>query len=182
MKKTRPDGFTLVECLWALAVVAVLVGIALPAYSRAQARTRVALLQSELVEAMLHATRVSIASGSNVVICVGETSCLPTPDWSKGWLAFIDADGDRALGATESTLLQHPTVSRGYRVTSSAGRTFLVFNTKGATPGSNTTFTICDIAGRTQAQSLVIANSGRMRRQPATAGAAEACRNAVPAS
>lgn len=172
-------GITLIECLAALAVVSILVGIAVPAYARAQARTYVALLQSELVDAMTHATRMSVVTGSHVVLCAGEAACSTAADWSKGWMAFIDADSDRSHGAAEPLLLQRSRVATGYRVVSSAGRPSVVFNMKGATPGSNTTFTICDVAGRAQAQSLVIANSGRLRKQPAEPANTDACRNAT---
>lgn len=171
-------GITLVECLVTMAVVVALAGIAAPAYSSAQARTHVALLQSELVDAIAHATRMSVVTGSHVVLCAGGEACSNSSDWSEGWMAFIDIDGDRTRGSTEPALLHRSRLAANYRVISSAGRPSVVFNMKGATPGSNTTFTICDVAGRTQAQSLVIANSGRLRKLTAGQANADACRNA----
>lgn len=176
--RSLPQGFTLAECLVSLAVVSVLTGIALPTYLRAHTRTNIALLQSELVEAITRATRTSIITGSQVVLCAGDATCSTTSNWSQGWMAFMDTDRDRSLGATEAILLDRTRLPTDYRIVSSAGRQSVVFNAKGAAPGYNTTFTICDVVGRAQAQSLVLANSGRMRKQPAEQANEDACRSA----
>ena len=64
------------------------------------------------------------------------------------------------------------------RISGSEARTRLVFKANGGNPGSNTTFTLCDVAGRAKALSVMLANNGRIRRSAATAEAKQACRAA----
>lgn len=175
----QTQGFTLVECMVCLAVACLLAAVAIPAYSRVQTKAQLTFLKSELTNAIAQSTRTSIATASYVVLCPGGNSCSEGSDWSQGWLAFVDTDGDRSRASSEPLLLHHGDLPKGFRIVTPAGRSSLLFNKKGATPGSNTIFTICHVSKRAQAQSLVIANSGRLRQQPATPDAAEACRTST---
>ena len=58
----------------------------------------------ELVKSTLEAWLTSVAhaanTGSEVVLCPGDADgCRNSIDWSRGWIAYADIDGDRQRGA-----------------------------------------------------------------------------------
>lgn len=170
-------GFTLIEALIALAVVSALICAAVPAWSNAREATCSGAAQAALVESVLGAVRHSALTGSEVVLCPGDEAggCRSSIDWSQGWIAYADIDGDRTRDGNE-TLLK-TTVSLGGKVhlRSTTGRTRLVFQPNGGNAGSNVTFTLCDGRGPEQAVALVLANDGRLHSGKPTKAAALAC-------
>jgi type IV fimbrial biogenesis protein FimT len=175
--RTKAPGFTLIEALIALVVVAVLVALAVPAVAGAMAAGHSAASQATLSETLLEALNHSTITGSEVVVCSREgDDCSGQVDWSSGWLAFADLNGNRSRESNETILRRQSGLEYGVRLRSTRGRTRIVFQpTGGATAGSNVTFTFCDRRGAEKATSIILANSGRMRRAPASAKAAGAC-------
>jgi type IV fimbrial biogenesis protein FimT len=64
----------------------------------------------------------------------------------------------------------------GVAINSTSGRQELSFHPDGSSPGSNVTFTLCDVRGASHARAIVVSNSGRARKGvPDAAHAAAAC-------
>ena len=172
----RIRGFTLIEAMIAMVVVGILLGIAVPAWSGAleaahATSARVALLGS-LTRSINHAT----LAGSEVVLCPGDVGgCRDSIDWTGGWIAYADIDGDRRRSPRETLLDRQPPLAGNVHLRSTVGRTRLVFQPNGGNAGSNVTFTLCDGRGVGRAATLVLANDGRLRAGKPTAAAAQAC-------
>ena len=173
-------GFTVIEALLALLIAALLLGTAVPAWSAASEAARAAeartLLQSTLDVAIRH----SLVTGSEVVMCPGDgTGCRDSFDWSGGWVAWADIDGDRRRDPAETLLREAGALSGEVHLRSSTGRRRLVLQPHGgAAAGTNATFTLCDGRGTAKAVALVLANSGRLRSARPAAAAARACMEA----
>lgn len=175
--RANAAGFTLIEALIALVVVALLVALAVPAVAGAVAAGHSAASQASLTEALLQALNHSTITGSEVVVCSSSgDNCSGQVDWSSGWLAFADLNGNRSRDANETVLRRQSALEYGVRLRSTKGRTRIVFQPSGgATAGSNVTFTFCDRRGEEKATSVILANSGRMRQDKASSRAARAC-------
>jgi type IV fimbrial biogenesis protein FimT len=176
----RTRGFTLIEAVIALAVASILVGAAIPAcmgaIDSAHASSTKAALLATLTRSISHAA----LAGSEVVLCPGDSAgCRDTPDWSRGWIAYADIDGNRQRGANETLLQAEPALAGSVHLRTTTGRTRLVFQPNGGNAGSNVTFTLCDGRGATQATTLVLANDGRLRTGRPSAAAAQACVQAM---
>ena len=173
-------GFTLIEALIAMAVVVVLLGVAVPAWSGAREAAHSLAAQAAMAESLLEAVAHAGLTGSEVVLCPGGASgCRASIDWSRGWIAFADLDGDRIRDARETVVgLQEPLGGRAH-LRSTSGRTRLVFRPSGGNAGSNVTFTLCDGRGPERAITLVLANDGRLRAGTPTQAAARACMAAM---
>jgi type IV fimbrial biogenesis protein FimT len=174
-------GLTLLELLVGLLVASVLLAIAVPAWSaavaRAQAESARVVLFASLTRAINHAT----ATGVEVVLCPGApTGCRDTVDWSSGWIAYADLDGDRRRGPGETLLDHRAAFEDEVHLRSTAGRKRIIVHPGGGTSGSNATFTLCDAHARTRAVTLVLANSGRLRPAAAKPAAAQACQREIP--
>lgn len=175
-RNARPTGLTLIEALIVLAVVALLAGVAIPAWSRASEGAHAGAAQAALLESLMKAINHSAVSGNEVVLCPGDTSgCRDSFDWTGGWIAWSDLDGDRVRDPNEPLLQAQPALGGKVHLRSTTGRRRLVFQPNGGNAGSNVTFTLCDGRGPGHARSLVLANDGRLHATPASAAAGAAC-------
>jgi type IV fimbrial biogenesis protein FimT len=170
------SGFTLIEALVALAVVAILLCLAVPALSNASEAVHNGSAQAALGASILGAVHHAAATGAEVVLCPGDAGgCRSTVDWSRGWVAFADIDGDRQRDQADTLLKQVGALGGDVHLRSTPGRTRLVFQPNGGNAGSNVTFTLCDGRGAEKAVTLVLANSGRLRSGTPSDAAAHAC-------
>lgn len=174
----RPNttGFTLVEAVVALSIVAVLACIAVPAWSNVREAACHGAARSALLDSILAASSHAAIAGIPVVLCPGDArGCRADTDWSRGWVAFADSDGDGTRGAAEPLLRAVPGLGGRAHLRTTQGRTRLQFQPGGGNVGSNATFTLCDGRGTAKAVSLVLANDGRLRGGQPTAAAAADC-------
>jgi type IV fimbrial biogenesis protein FimT len=169
-------GFTLLEALIAMAVVAILACVAVPAWSSAREAAHKGSAQAALLESLMAAVSHAALTGSDVVLCPGDPSgCRATTDWSHGWVAFADIDGDRTRDPSDTLLKATGPLGGKVHLRTTSGRMRLVFQPNGGSVGSNVTFTLCDGRGPARAATLVMANDGRLRTGAPTAEAAIAC-------
>ena len=170
-------GVTLVELIFALAVLAVLMSVSAPALGSfiqaAQARSARGMLASSLALARMSA----IARGAQVSVCpsADQASCTGGTAWQAGWLVFVDSnrDGKRDPG---EPLLEVVGAQAGTAISTTAGRSFAGFRGDGSAAGLNLTFTLCDRRGASKATTFVINNGGRVRAGvPTAAQSASAC-------
>ncbi|MFC0678908.1 GspH/FimT family protein [Lysobacter korlensis] len=170
-------GFTLLELLAVLAVSAVLLTIALPAWNAAMAKGRASAARAALTSTVLDSVRYSALAGVEVVACPSSPTggCADTWDWTSGWIAFVDTDGNRTRETTEKVVHSEAALEGGIRLRSTSGRRRIVFQPNGGNAGSNVTFTFCHADRAIEATALVMSNAGRIRAAPATALSAAAC-------
>lgn len=174
----RPwTGFTLIEALIAMLLVALLLGVAVPAWTSASAATRSAAARAALEGTLIRGMRHATITDAPVVVCPAATlGCRDTMDWSGGWIAWADLDRDRRRDPNETLLQRARPLASGVRLRSTTGRRRLVLRPHGgAAAGSNVTFTLCDARGADSATSLVMANSGQLRAGKPSRAAALAC-------
>lgn len=171
------SGFTLIELLCALSLLALLLAIALPTVSAARAKTHSTNARAAMSLTLHDSFRYALAASSEVVVCPSRDSagCAGGSDWTAGWIAFSDEDGDRQRGALEPLIRSEQALPRGVRLRSTTGRSRLLFQPNGSNAGSNVSFTLCDDRGPRYAISLVLANNGRLRTGVPTIDAATRC-------
>jgi type IV fimbrial biogenesis protein FimT len=164
-------GFTLIELMIVLAVVATLFGVALPAMSRGLEAARSVDARSNLLASLTTASNKAALTGTRAVLCpsANGSRCVDSVDWSQGWIVFLDIDGDREVGSGEPVLQQTEALAGNVRLRSTVGRTRIVFQGNGGNAGSNVTFTLCDGRGSAQARALILNNHGRLREASARA-------------
>lgn len=170
-------GFTLLEMLIAIVVAAVLLAVAVPAWSAARAKVHATRVRAAMTVTLNDSLRHATVTGAEVVVCptLGGSGCIKGTDWSHGWIAFADLDGDRARSERETLLHREPKLEGDVKLRSTPGRTRLVFQPGGSNAGSNVTFTLCDDRGPRHAITLVLANSGRLRTGKPNFAAASQC-------
>lgn len=164
-------GLTLIELLIVVAVAAVLYGVAVPALSGGLEAARGADARSALLSSLMAASNRAALTGTRGVLCPSFDGhiCADSPDWSRGWLVFLDANASREYETGETLLRIQPALEGRVRLRSTVGRTRIVFQGNGGNAGSNVTFTLCDGRGPAKARALILSNVGGMRDGAATA-------------
>lgn len=167
-----PAGFTLVELLAALAVLAVLVGVAAPSLRELAARQRLASAANQFVASFQQARMHALSHQLPTELCPASgDACAGGLDWSGGWLAWQDDDRDRRLDPGEPLLARFAALPAGVSARSSIGRPQLRYRPDGSASGSNLTLTLCDARLPGQGRAIVVNNGGRPRTGPANPGA-----------
>lgn len=156
-------GFTLYELLMTLTLVALIVGLGLPAFGSMTARARMSVEINALFHAVHLARKESIMRKRVVSLCPSTDlrTCNPGDDWSYGWLMFENADKDSPprRDPAEPLLQSHKVVENIQIRANRRGFTFRS-TVKRATNG---TFVVCDRPGRAAPVALVISYTGRPR-------------------
>ena len=96
--RRRPaSGFTLIELVIVLAIVAILLRVAAPGMSRAAAARALAAQSSEFMAALRFARAAAMQRGLAVTICASVAGGPPlacqgphAADWRSGWIVFAD--------------------------------------------------------------------------------------------
>lgn len=111
--RRRSLGFTLVELMVTIAVLAILLSIAIPSFTGAIARNAVAgHVNSFLADARFARTE-AIKRGANVTMCRSDNpeAAVPTcstaaaTDWSAGWLIFEDVNNNGGFATANGDIL-----------------------------------------------------------------------------
>lgn len=159
-------GFTLVEALVVMVTVCVVV-ISIPAMGRV-----VEGLRSDGALERLHVDAASVriaalTQGRPAVLCplTSAGGCDEDEDWSMGWIAFLDPDGDRRPGSPSDILHVEQQAPGGLRILSTSGRRTLRYLPDGRSVGSNVTVRVCSRDGKRLLGKLIVNNAGRARRE-----------------
>lgn len=127
---SRQYGFTLIELIVALSVLAILTAVAVPGFTSTLNSGRIRGPTNELVATLQLARMESFRRGQRTVVCRSDDAGSAAPtcnaaagNWG-GWLAFVDVDrdgtfsaGDVNLRATEvlapAVIIASPVISGG---------------------------------------------------------------------
>ena len=138
----RASGFSLIEMLTTMSVLVVLLVVASPGLASLTSANAASAAQSELLAAMALARGEAIKRGSQVGIAASGGT-----DLSGGWNIFVDADGNGRFDAGETIVRQQPALTGNVAVTTLAGPSAIVFNSRGfLVPSTRITVNVCSPA------------------------------------
>ena len=158
------NGFTLIELVTTLAIVAVLLAIGLPGFGEALARLRVQTAMHRVSTDLAMARSSAIMRRAPVVACpgTGMDGCSGGADWSGGWIVFADPDGNRRPDTVAELLRVSDAPSgAGGRLRLGATRHFVRYQRDGRSAGTNLTVRVC--SGEALAGEVIVNNLGRVR-------------------
>ena len=99
-------GVTAIELLVVMAIIAILLGIAVPSFVGITQSNRVAGEINALSGDMQFARAEAIKEGLPVSICASAngSSCLGANTWNKGWIVFFDPNGNQTVDLGDTVL------------------------------------------------------------------------------
>lgn len=161
-------GFGLVELLTAVAVVAVLAGLAAPSTFELVTRERVVVAANDLVHALSAARAEAVRHGQPFTLCrisgvdALEASCEARGnDWSRGWI-LVPGTGDPDASPLRVRALDGQALTISFAAPAGARLTF----TPSGQPTGNFaggTFRLCPRGRPDLGRSVVVSRGGRVR-------------------
>jgi len=104
LKSSLSGGFTLIEILIALSIVAILAGVAVASFSSWVARVKVEEVVDNLQQSIFHARSETIKHGGRIYLCGSVDRSTCGSSFSRGWLVFHDADNSQQVDNGESLI------------------------------------------------------------------------------
>jgi len=184
------SGFTLIEMIVTVSIVAILASIAAPSFSSMLERSRATAQANEMVSALLLARSEALKRRNNVTVCtsIDQTTCAGNgeQDFSNGWIVFVDCNKDRVVDtsagngitvncgnvdASGNIVLEDETVikaqlgSKGMNVNKGGATSnahYFTYNFTGRSDVS-ATFTVTKASSSTTLKEVRIALTGRVR-------------------
>ena len=158
-------GFTLIELMVAIAILAICATLATPAMGSLLERQRASAAMGALRTQMQLARMAAITHRQPAVLCpsVDGIACDETVDWSGGWMVFLDRDGNRRPDTVGDVLRIEPApTSRTLRILSTRGRQQVRYMPDGRSAGTNLTISVCS-GGGDLLGAVIVNNAGRPR-------------------
>ena len=162
--QTGSSGWTLLNLLISVSIIAILTSLALPAFSRlAWDQRRVSAVNS-LVHTLHLARSEAIKRAQIVVLCPTEASgtCLERAGpWTDGWMVFVNLDRDHPPRRDPGEPIIYM-VSAPPGVDIHATRRAFIMRPV-TVRSTNGTVTFCDPVGRMTGRAVIVSYSGRPR-------------------
>lgn len=155
-------GFTLIELMITVAILAILLTIAVPNYRIFVMNSRMASQANDLITAFNLARSEAVKRAANVTVCASSNGTSCTGGWQQGWIVQ-DAAGTPIR--VQQALSGNSTLSGGTDVAST-----LTFTASGRTTipvtatAASTTLTLCPpTPASVQGRAIQIERTGRVR-------------------
>lgn len=167
---TVTRGFTLIEALVVLAVIALLSTIAPPALSFLIEGQQLKSADTNLAAALAYARTESIKRQRPVLVMAIES------DWALGWRVFADLNSNGQLEGSEPVLLEAMASPAGTVIHGNAPvRNYIRYTPNGSAKMQSGAFqagtlSICHQSGAQPVRQLIISATGRLRRTRGPAG------------
>ncbi|MDH4873340.1 GspH/FimT family pseudopilin [Pseudomonas sp. BN515] len=159
---SRQSGFTLVELMVTLAVLAILLGIAIPTFTDVTLGSKLRSQASDLVGGVALARSEAIKRNQAVTLCASAngTTCASSGGWQQGWIV---------RSSTGTVIQSHPAAPSGFLITASAHS--IAFQPSGIASVS-TVLKVCRASPTVGAQerSVSISLTGRTSVSKTTSG------------
>lgn len=165
-------GFTLVELLISLAVMAVLMTFAVPSFHSLMDSSKLTAASNALLSSMHLARSEAIKRGARVVLCKTANGfvCAERGGWEQGWIVFHDANNNGERDGNEVVIQRIQPLAASLRLTgNSTVAKYVSFVSTGGTKQVGGgfqagTLTVCNESAG-EARKIVLNAVGRPRVQ-----------------
>lgn len=170
---SHQQGFTLVELVVTIALVAILTTLAVPSFSEVLRQWRRDSATRELTTSLQLARSESIKSSRQIVVCPSAdgASCAGGTEWNTGWIVFVDDGagtasnaGNQAVNTNERILKVVSAQSGVASIESSDDVEWMQFLPNGLLGSDTTTLTVTPSGANpeTKVDKITVSRVGRV--------------------
>ena len=156
-------GVTLIQSLIAMAVLAILTGMALPAMQQTRDRLQADSLRMQLASALATARNTAITERRPIAVCPTDDGVTCARDWARGWMLYAPATPSSGEARSAGPLLVQQHARSRLSAWGSQAKPRLQFRPDGRLNGSNQSVIFC-LDGASQGK-VVVSLSGRIRSE-----------------
>lgn len=115
-------GFSMIELLVALTIVAILLALAMPSMVNLVMSRKVLSLSNVFLVSVNLARSEAVKRNDRVVLCKSVTglSCITSGGWDGGWILFHDPNNNAQLDTGETVLRRQDSAASGLSLTGNA--------------------------------------------------------------
>lgn len=108
-------GFTLLELLITVAILAIVLAIGVPSFKYIINSSRISSEVNAFVGSLQYARGEAIKRGQSVAVCASSdgATCSGSSNWVNGWLVFVDANSSTTQDTGEPVILVQAAYSSG---------------------------------------------------------------------
>lgn len=160
-------GFTLVELMITLAVLAILLAIAIPSYQTFILNSRMSSISNDLLGALQLARSEAIKRNSRVSVCksAGGGACTNAGTWAQGWMVFVDNGVAGTVDGTDQPVQVYPALTGTSTLAATANVTnfisYLATGMPNLAVGTTATLTLCPGVAGVNGREIQIVAAGR---------------------
>lgn len=172
----KNNGFTVIELMLTIAVIAVVATLAIPSFQTMIMNNRLSSQVNEITSLVSFArSEASKRPDARITLCPSNdgATCSGGAPWETGWIAMLDVDGDQTVDAGDGdrVLRVGEPLAGGntFRISGFGGNAFIQFDGSGqpVSPGTlgavDGTLVVCDSRGDELARGVVVMVSGQTR-------------------
>lgn len=153
-------GFTLIEMMVTIAVLAILLALAVPSFNDAVLSGKLSTIANNLVASTHLARSEAIKRNNQVTLCVStDGSTCTGGTWNQGWIVMCPTNDNVACNPAGANTMVFQTQSAappGFSVSEGGGATTLVFTSTGGVQAAPYTLTICRATPSVGSQNRVV--------------------------
>jgi len=177
----RAGGFTFIELMITIAIIAVVALVGIPAFGDFILNNRIRGQTSDFVVQLTHARSEAMRMATRVGICPGNAGGCSSSNWENGWVVFEDTNANAAVDSGETVIGVGPPLDGGNTLRSTEFSTYISFHHNGrstsiAGSGLAGSFALCDSRGfGDNARAIAVSASGQIRALVANASDLQDC-------
>jgi type IV fimbrial biogenesis protein FimT len=170
----KSKGFTLIELMVTVGILAILLGLAAPSFVDALRRTQARNLGDDLMGALIFARQQAISTNQCVSVCMVDDASAGAPvcanrggNWERGWLVYANPSCNSVITGADVEILQiHNGVANGptIGVSNRTQPRLVQFNPRGQIPIDQAKQFNLAPRGGTAFSRICVAPTGRITR------------------
>ncbi|WP_413701430.1 GspH/FimT family pseudopilin [Psychromonas sp. KJ10-10] len=165
-------GFTILELMITIAIMAILIAVAVPSFNSMMISNSVTRDQDTIFSLLLTARSEAVKRGRAVSVCQSSnlTACDSSASWTDGVIVFFDSNADGDIDTdTNPATIDDVVLRVNEKLQSNVNLAFtggdhVTFNSLGQAEGNVGTFTFTHSNGTDYTRTMTLSATGRVRK------------------